>query len=239
MTSKISIPLLAVLTLLASCNGAPISGDRASARGRSGTTELILAADVNWEALNPARGDKSPQAGTLWGDRKGTVATGFLVKFVDGFSSPPHLHNVTYRGVVIEGEIHNDDPEAANLWMPTGSFWTQPEGEVHITSARGDTNIAYIEIESGPYLVLPREQAFDNGERPVNVHAANLVWLDPADSHWVSERDGARSGWSRRHSGRESYSGWSVASSSTSTPASNRLSACAAVSQSRPSSRTW
>lgn len=133
---------------------------------------------VDWTPLNPARGDKSPQAANLWGDRAENVATGFMVKFVDGFSSPPHIHNVTYRGVVIAGLAHNDDPGAADMWMPAGSFWTQPAGEVHITSAKGETNIAYIEIDSGPYLVAPADQAFDNGERPVNVHKDNLVWVD-------------------------------------------------------------
>ena len=144
-------------------------------------TEVIPASEVNWEKLNPARGDKSPQAATLWGDRKANVATGFLVKFVDGFSSPPHIHNVTYRGVVISGRIHNDDPKAANMWMPTGSFWTQPKGEVHITSAKGSENVAYIEIEEGPYLVMPSKKAFDSGQRSVNVDPSNLVWLKASD----------------------------------------------------------
>ena len=151
------------------------------------TREIILASEVEWEQLNPARGDRSPKAGTLWGDRKGSVATGFLVEFVDGFSSPPHIHNVSYRGVVISGLVHNDDPRAPEMWMPTGSFWTQPAGEVHITAAKGRTNVAYIEIESGPYLVLPTEKAFDRGERPINVHASNIVWLDTSSIAWLDE----------------------------------------------------
>lgn len=148
-----------------------------SSMKKQGTSEVILASEVNWEKLNPARGNKSPQAGTLWGDRKGNaVPTGFLVKFVDGFSSPPHIHNVTYRGVVISGLVHNDDPKAAPMWMPQGSYWTQPRGESHITSAKGKTNIAFIEIESAPYLVKPANKAFDSGERPLNIDASNIVW---------------------------------------------------------------
>ena len=140
--------------------------------------KIILASEVNWEPLNPARGDKSPKAGTLWGDRKSAVPTGFLAKFKDGFSSPPHIHNTSYRAVVISGLIHNDDPAAAHMWMPVGSFWTQPKGEVHITAAKGSSNIALVEIDKGPYLVNSTEEAFDSGERPINVHASNLVWLD-------------------------------------------------------------
>jgi quercetin dioxygenase-like cupin family protein len=161
------------LTALVVVNSAYAAGSQNDA-----SVNVVLTSEVKWDQLNPARGDKSPQAGTRWGDRKGTVPTGFLVKFVDGFSSPPHIHNTTYRGVVISGLIHNDDPNAADLWMPAGSFWTQPKGEVHITAAKGSTNVAYIEIEQGPYLVLPTEEAFDSGEKPVNVDESNIVWVD-------------------------------------------------------------
>lgn len=141
------------------------------------TNKFVLSSEINWEPLNPARGDNSPKAGTVWGDRKGKVPTGFLAKFKDGFSSPPHIHNVTYRALVISGQIHNDDANADNMWMPKGSFWTQPAGAPHITSAKGTENIAYVEIDNGPYLVKPIEEAFDNGERPVNIDASNIVWL--------------------------------------------------------------
>ncbi len=166
-------PILIFLTALvfAGCSaqsGEPVAG--ASVR-------VVLASEVKWEALNPARGEMSPKAGTLWGDRNGEAPTGFLAKFIDGFSSPPHIHNVTYRAVVIEGSIHNDDPEAVEMWMGNGSFWTQPKGETHITAAKGTTNIALVEIDQGPYLVRPPSQAYDSGERPVNVDASNVVWL--------------------------------------------------------------
>lgn len=161
-----------IITLILISSNYPISSASAE------SSEVLPVAQVEWEQLNPARGDKSPQAGTLWGNRKADVATGFLVKFVDGFSSPPHIHNVTYRGVVISGLIHNDDPTAEKMWMPTGSFWTQPVGESHITAAKGEYNIAYIEIDSGPYLVHPTEKAFDSGERPINIDPSNIVWLD-------------------------------------------------------------
>lgn len=144
--------------------------------------QFVLISEIEWEPLNPARGDKSPQAGTLWGDRNGVEPTGFLVKFADGFSSPPHIHNVAYRGVVIKGHIHNDDPNAENMWMPSGSFWTQPAGEIHITSAKGNNNLAYIEIDKGPYLVLPAKEAFDSGERPINVDESNVVWINQSEN---------------------------------------------------------
>ena len=142
------------------------------------TSKIVLTSEVEWGPLNPARGDQSPRAGTLWGDRTGSGSSGFLVEFVDGFSSPPHIHNITYRGVVISGTIHNDDPNAEQMWLPTGSFWTQPAGGVHITAAKGRNNLAYIEIEQGPYLVLPTEKAFPSDDKPINVDASNIVWID-------------------------------------------------------------
>ena len=149
------------------------------------TNKVVLSTEINWEALNPARGDKSPKAGTLWGDQKGEVATGFLAKFVDGFSSPPHIHNVTYRAMVIKGLIHNDDPHADTMWMRPGSFWTQPAGEPHITAAKGQENIAYVEIDSGPYLVKPIDEKFDDGEKPINIERDNLVWLDASETKLI------------------------------------------------------
>lgn len=145
--------------------------------------------DVTWGYLNPARGDASPRSANLWGDCNNEGTSGFLVKFKDGFSSPPHIHNVTYRGVVISGLLHNDDPKAKETWLPAGSFWTQPAGEAHITAAKGEHNIAYIEIDSGPYLVKPESEAFDNGERPVNVDPSNVVWLDASDIAWLPASD--------------------------------------------------
>ena len=170
--------LALVGVVAAGCTGLQTVSD-SEATAAATDIELRPVSEVQWEPLNPARGESSPQAATLWGDRKGAVPTGFLAKFVDGFSSPPHIHNATYRAVVIRGLIHNDDPDAAAMWMPTGSFWTQPKGEVHITSAKGRTNVALVEIDEGPYLVLPPEQAFDSGERPVNVDASNVVWVTP------------------------------------------------------------
>jgi hypothetical protein len=85
-------------------------------------TEVRTDSEIKWRKLNPARGDASPQAGTIWGDQTKDGESGFLVKFVDGFSSPPHIHNITYRGIVIGGALHNDAPEAEPMWMRQGSY---------------------------------------------------------------------------------------------------------------------
>ncbi|MBT8367005.1 MAG: DUF4437 domain-containing protein, partial [Deltaproteobacteria bacterium] len=133
MKKFLSIALVSVVT--AACASMQAASDSiAQEPAAEPTSKVVLTSEVKWEQLNPARGDKSPKAGTLWGDRNGSGPTGFLLKPVDGFESPPHIHNVSYRGVVISGLIHNDDPNADDMWMPTGSFWTQPKGGVHITA---------------------------------------------------------------------------------------------------------
>lgn len=150
------------------------------------TIDLVERSEVTFIPLNPARGDKGPRAGALWGDIRKDVPSGMLVKFVDGFSSPPHIHNITYRAVVITGAVHNDDPAAEKMWMGPGSFWTQPLGETHITAAKGKDTTIFLEILSGPYLVRAAETAFDAGERPINIDARNIVWLDAADTNWIA-----------------------------------------------------
>ncbi|REG85653.1 DUF4437 domain-containing protein [Marinomonas pollencensis] len=144
-------------------------------------SQVVEANNLNWGYLNPLRGDQSPGATDLWGDRTKDMETGMLVKFNKGFTSPPHIHNITYRGIVIKGLMHNDDPNAEEMWMPAGSFWTQPAGETHVTAADGQDNMIYLEIDSGPYLVQPADEHFDNGEKPLNLAESNIVWLDKSD----------------------------------------------------------
>ena len=154
--------------------------------------EVVLRSNLKFVPLNPARGDAAPQAGVLWGDIRKDVPSGVLLRFAAGFSSPPHIHNITYRAVVISGAIYNGGENATKLWMGPGSFWTQPAGEPHITAgAASGGATAFLEIMEGPYLVQPSKLAFDNGERPVNLEARNVVWLNPSDVTWVDS--GAKS----------------------------------------------
>ncbi len=194
--------LLVIIGFLNACNPQKEIENKPPEGIDNTSCKVLLSSEIVWKKLNPARGDLSPKAGTIWGDRNDTVATGFLAKFTDGFSSPPHIHNVTYRAVVIEGLIHNDDPKAEKMWMKPGSFWTQPVGESHITSAKGKENIAYVEIDHGPYLVKPINEAFDNGNRPVNIDASNIIWLSSNETHWIDKKSKARISflWESTHS---------------------------------------
>ena len=176
MTRLFTIPSIALLTVLL----APSSFADTALKNTS-YSKVVAASNITWGYLNPLRGDKSPGAADLWGDRTKDTATGMLVRFKKGFESPPHIHNITYRGIVIDGQMHNDDPNAAKMWLPAGSFWTQPAGEDHTTAANNPTNLIYLEIDSGPYLVKPSTEEFDNGERPLNLHRDNMVWLNSSE----------------------------------------------------------
>ncbi|MDY7099164.1 MAG: DUF4437 domain-containing protein [Pseudomonadota bacterium] len=147
--------------------------------------ELVQASEAECGPLNPARGDASPRACDLWGDRTEDRASGFLVKFDSDFSSPPHIHNITYRAVVIDGLLHNDDPTAAKMWLPEGSYWSQPLGQDHVTAANGEVNMAYLEIDSGPYLVMPTSEAFESDEVPLNIDRSNLSMMGSKAAGWI------------------------------------------------------
>lgn len=178
------------MTLVSACSDA---GSISYTDEQKQSVTVTTADQVSYQPLNPARGDASPQAGVLWGDITEDVSSGMLLKFAEGFSSPPHIHNITYRAVVIDGEIHNDDPDAANMWMGSGTFWTQPAGEVHITSARsGVGGTGFLEILEGPYLVQPGDKAFDNGERPLNLVNSNMVWMSSDEMNWIQTDSSAQ-----------------------------------------------
>lgn len=156
------------------------------------TNKIGLSKDINFIYLNPARGDKAPMAGAIYGNIREDVPTGYIGKFKNGFSSPPHIHNITYRAIVMNGEMHNADEKAPKMWMPTGSIWTQPKGQPHITAAQGENAMAYIQIESGPYLVKPVSEAFESEEKPINIDASNMVYLGSNESKLISENSNAK-----------------------------------------------
>lgn len=185
MAKRTTFSTIASKTTLLGLLATLLGSAAVSAQDISPVAEVVLGSDLTFVPLNPARGVAAPQAGVLWGDIKRNVPSGVLLKFADVFSSPPHIHNITYRAVVINGAVHNDAPNAEKMWMGPGSYWTQPAGESHITAgAKGSGATAFLEILEGPYLVQPAEEALDNGERPINMDASNIVWLDAADATW-------------------------------------------------------
>lgn len=156
------------------------------------TNKIGLSKDIEFVPLNPARGDKAPQAGAIYGNIRENVPTGYIGKFKNGFSSPPHIHNVTYRAIVMNGEFHNADEKSPNFWMPQGSVWTQAQGQPHITSAQGENAMAYIQIETGPYLVKPVSEAFESKDRSMNIDASNVMYLGAKETRLVEKGSAAK-----------------------------------------------
>lgn len=146
--------------------------------------------DLEAIPLNPDRGDAAPQASVLWGDIREDMASGTLLRFKDGFSSPPHIHNITYRAIVIEGDVHNAPPEEPQVWMGPGSFWAQAAGENHITEAKpGASALAFLEIQEGPYKVMPPEERFSSPDESVNLKAEDMEWTSVAGAGWADGDD--------------------------------------------------
>lgn len=183
---KLTAKVLSITLLMTALNSPVVFADTEA------QAEVVLRSELEFIPLNPARGEAAPQAGVLWGDIRKDVPSGVLLKFAPGFSSPPHIHNITYRAVVISGALYNGDENAAKMWMGPGSYWNQPAGAPHITAASDDEGAtAFLEILDGPYLVQPTIEAFLNRERPVNLEAENVVWLDASDVTWIDIDDGS------------------------------------------------
>ena len=179
MNMRIFLFLPLLIILLVACSSGQIKTIGSNTEQTTNSTfEVVLNSEVEWEQLNPKRGLNSPKAATLWGSRTGPGSAGFLLKPVDGFSSPPHIHSSYYHGVVISGTIHNAEPSAKENYLPRGSFWIQPAGGVHITACKGQC-LAYIEIE-GAFDVLPAEKATnDSSNNSSFLHPSEIVWIDP------------------------------------------------------------
>ena len=65
------------------CLPVSVNAQASSDGTESDGTEVVLTSEIQWEQLNPARGDASPQAANIWGDRKQPGETGFLVPEFD------------------------------------------------------------------------------------------------------------------------------------------------------------
>lgn len=72
MRALLTLALVSVAT--AACTSLQAASDITAAKpAAEPTSRVVLTSEVKWDQLNPARGDKSPKAGTLWGDREGWI----------------------------------------------------------------------------------------------------------------------------------------------------------------------
>lgn len=138
--------------------------------------KIISSTDLKWREFNYLKKDKSLLAANLWGDFKGDKSAGFLIRYPEGFISTSHTHDVSYRGIVIDGQIHSGDPKASKLWMPNSSYWTWPAGRRHMMAASALRNMVFIETDQGPFSVKLAKESFNTKEYPYNIHTSNILW---------------------------------------------------------------
>lgn len=72
---------------------------------------------------------------------------------------------------------HNYSLIRISIILFSDSVYAQTIGETHVKSASGNENLAYKEIQEGPYLVKRTSDTFDIGKKPVNHNTTKLVWL--------------------------------------------------------------
>ncbi|WP_199769338.1 DUF4437 domain-containing protein [Flavivirga eckloniae] len=75
--NKSTLYVLVILGILSCKNQEKKLNETVSEKIENPTNKVILSSEIVWGKLNPVRGDQSPQAGTIWVNRKGKVATGF------------------------------------------------------------------------------------------------------------------------------------------------------------------
>ena len=109
--------------------------------------DLVLASEVTWEQLNPARGNESPKAGQL---------NGTLTKLPAGFSGKIDSRGSTCRAVVIKGQLQYQMPgETDAKTLEPGSYFSSKGESVHqVSSEGGEESIFYVRTD-GKYDVVP------------------------------------------------------------------------------------
>lgn len=83
--------VLALVSFIFSCQEKQTTQVISEVEIENPTNQIGLSKDLEFIPLNPERGDKAPQAGAIYGNIRENVATGYIGKFKDGFSSPPHI----------------------------------------------------------------------------------------------------------------------------------------------------
>ncbi len=89
------------------------------------------------------------QFASAFGDM--TTAHGTYGLFNKGATSPVHIHDATYYGVVVSGTITNPfNLEQSSPELKTGGYWSVPADSVHVTACSDDTEcLFYFHSRSG------------------------------------------------------------------------------------------
>ena len=81
---------------------------------------------------------------------------GTFVKLPAGYSTPLHHHSGDYYGVVIQGEIANEQSATAkNRPLGPGSYWFQKGGEDHVTKCLSKVECVTFLSQSEKFDFIP------------------------------------------------------------------------------------
>ena len=113
-------------------------------------TKVTTAEDINWGYLNAARGDKSPGAADLWGDRTKDTATGMLVRFNKGIEGSITSSGDEFKAVVIQGSLSYIDENKSNArTLNAGSYVASSTPAKHrLRNISDDETIVYVRASS-------------------------------------------------------------------------------------------
>jgi hypothetical protein len=150
------LTLAFVFVAIAACNSLLIASDSTAPKSAAEqSSRVVLTSEVKWTYLNPARGDKAPMAGTLWGTPQDGQLNGTLVKLPAGFTGKIHSHASTFRAVVIQGQPLYQMPGETDVkaLVPDSYFSSKGERVHQISSKVGADNIIYVRTD-GKFNVI-------------------------------------------------------------------------------------
>lgn len=106
------------------------------------------AGDLKWEQ---PMGPGGPSVAFVVGDPKSKGKAEFFLKFPGGFDSGWHTHDADYDAVVLKGTMTAQaQGEAAEVQLPTGSFFGEPGKKNHRNScAKGGECVIFCRSEKG------------------------------------------------------------------------------------------
>lgn len=76
---------------------------------------------------------------------------GTFIRMPAGFVSHAHIHTGDYWGVVIAGVAANGKPGTADVPLPTGSYWFQKGGELHVTKCLSPNECLFFISQGGKF----------------------------------------------------------------------------------------
>ncbi len=102
---------------------------------------MVTPDQVDYQPLNPARGDASPQAGTLWGDLDDGGLSASFVKLPAGHTSDLSVESDRLRAVIVDGAlIHSVAGLETQSELGAGGFFESDAGVPHALACHPESD---------------------------------------------------------------------------------------------------